>query len=104
MSPLKYFLLYSIVGSVVLAGALSIFGVRFKIWQAILACVLAGIAYAFLPRVASGFVGFACVMLTLRFTTNEGWKELSYPALTMTFVLALVVFMMDPRWKAVAAQ
>lgn len=103
MSLFKIFMIYAVLGSVVLYGTMSMFGIKFQMWEPILACVLDAICAVALPWVISGFVGFAVVMATLRWTTREGLKELTYPVVITRVVIAMTLYAMGVRFKTGAS-
>lgn len=81
MSPAKIFLIYAIVGSVVLFIAMRVFGVRDVLWQPILASVLAGACSFFLPKYVGDLIGFFVTLGVLQATTRAEWNDILYPVL-----------------------
>ena len=79
MSPINVALVYAFAGSGLLCAALSMFKVKYKIWQAVLASVLAGATAFILPAGFSGPASLVVIFATLYYTTGESFSDLCYP-------------------------
>ncbi|WHI50483.1 hypothetical protein P3339_18885 [Microbulbifer sp. MLAF003] len=93
MDPIVIGLVYAVAGSVILCLALKLFKVEFKLWQPILASVVAGLCAALIPNNGAGIISLVALLATMKFTTDEDWEDLMYPVFITRFALVPVLMM-----------
>lgn len=86
-------------GSAILCGTLSLFGVRYRIWEPILAMVVGFLCAVLLPRNVSGLLGFVAMILVLKYTTREEWADLFYAVSVARFALVPIMLMAGLTWN-----
>lgn len=95
MDPIKIGLIYTVAGSAILCLTLKIFKVEFKIWEPVLASIIAGLCASLIPNYGAGFISLVALLVTMKLINGDTWENLIYPVFITRLSLVPVLMLVD---------